>query len=317
MPRDSKRRAAEGSRRFYITVGLVAVVAIIGLFTILNQGGLSSPVGIETDSALATSAAYTPTPHPELVGATETPSLPTQTLMPTPTFTIPPTVSVAPPPAQASAGETWTAPSDSMALVFVPAGDFIMGSPDSDQEAGSDEKPQHTVSLDAFWVDRTEVTNAMFARFVAATGYKTQAERQGWGKVFSLSTQNWEQVDGANWQHPRGPATTIEGLDDHPAVSISWNDANTYCHWVGRRLPTEAEWEKAARGGDGRNYPWGNQAASGNLLNFADRNLDQEWSDKNSDDGYEFTAPQRLHLLRKRCPEVPSPLLDHGDNPIR
>lgn len=295
MPRESKRRAAESSRRFYITVGLAAVAVAIGLFTTFNQGGLSSRAGLETDSALATSAAQTPTPPLTqtlaLPATTETPSLPTQTSTPSPTFTIPPTVSVAPPPAKASAGETWTSPSDGMALVFVPAGEFLMGSLDSDQAAGSDEKPQHTVSLNAFWVDRTEVTNAMFARFVVATGYKTEAERQGWGKVFSLSEQEWGEVDGANWQHPRGSTTTIEGLDDYPVVSMSWNDANTYCQWVGRRLPTEAEWEKAARGTDGRNYPWGDQAPAGNLLNFADRNLAQDWSDKNADDGYEFLAP--------------------------
>jgi len=294
MRRGSKQRAAEGSRRFYITVGLVVIAVLIGLSAILNQGGLTSRAGLETDSALSTSAAQTPTPPPTETPipptATETLALPTQTPLPSPTLTIPPTVSVAPPPAKASSGEQWISGSDGMALVFVPAGKFLMGSLDSDPQADSDEKPQHTVSLDAFWIDRTEVTNAMFARFVAATGYETDAEREGGGKVFGLSDQKWEQTAGADWRHPRGPATNIDGLDNHPAVSISWNDANTYCQWAGRRLPTEAEWEKAARGPDGRKYPWGDTAPAGNLLNFADRNLDQKWSDKTADDGYEFTA---------------------------
>ena len=144
-----------------------------------------------------------------------------------------------------------------------------MGSADSDSEAGSDEKPQHKVTLDAFWIDRTEVTNAMFAKFVAATSYKTDGEKAGKGFVLNLTSGQWEEMAGADWQHPRGPGSDLAGLDQHPVVQVSWNDATAYCAWAGRRLPTEAEWEKAARGTDGRKFPWGNQNVAGDLLNFS------------------------------------------------
>ena len=198
------------------------------------------------------------------------------------------TLVVAPPPASASAGDTWTSPGDGMVMVYVPAGEFTMGS----NTEGDDEKPVHTVALDAFWIDRTEVTNAMFARFVADTAYKTDAEKNdGSAHVFDTSAKDWSLMRGANWQHPRGPSGDLSGLDNHPVVQVSWNDATAYCQWVGRRLPTEAEWEKAARGTDGRTYPWGNQKPAGNQLNSADKNLDVDWADKNVNDGYQFTAP--------------------------
>ena len=144
-------------------------------------------------------------------------------------------------------------------MVHVPAGEFLMGSTDSDSQAASDEKPQHKVNLDAFWIDQTEVTNSMFARFVSAKDYKTDAEKLGSGYTFSGTA--WSDVKGADWQHPGGPSTNIRGLDNHPVVLVSWNDAQAYCEWAGRQLPTEAQWEKAARGTDGRIYPWGNQTA--------------------------------------------------------
>jgi len=194
-------------------------------------------------------------------------------------------------PTPSGIGSTWTSPADGMGLVYVPAGEFTMGSAGSDGDADDDEKPQHKVYLDAYWIDRTEVTNAMFAQFVAAAGYKTDAEKAGKGYVFNPTSKGWEETAGADWQHPRGPGSDLAGLDAHPVVQVSWNDAAAYCAWAGRRLPTEAEWEKAARGTDGRKFPWGNQTVAGDLLNFADRNLDVDWADKNVDDGYQFTAP--------------------------
>ena len=188
-------------------------------------------------------------------------------------------------------GSTQVSPVDGMILVYVPAGEFLMGSADSDSDATSDEKPQHKVTLDAFWIDRTEVTNAMFAEFVAASGYKTDAEKAGKGAVYNPTAKSWEETAGVDWQHPRGPGSDTAGLEQHPTVLMSWNDAAAYCAWAGRRLPTEAEWEKAARGTDGRKFPWGNQDVAGDLLNFADRNLEADWADKNINDGNQFTAP--------------------------
>jgi formylglycine-generating enzyme required for sulfatase activity len=192
---------------------------------------------------------------------------------------------------------------DGMVQVYVPAGEFLMGSTREDinailetcthcrREWFDDEQPQRKVYLDAYWIDQTEVTNTMFAKFVAATGYRTYAEKVGAGIVLRMGTKEFRMTKGADWRHPRGPHTSIEGLENHPVVQINQNDAKAYCAWAERRLPTEAEWEKAARGTDGRIYPWGNEPPTGELLNFADRNLNGNGSDNTQDDGYEFTAP--------------------------
>jgi formylglycine-generating enzyme required for sulfatase activity len=191
--------------------------------------------------------------------------------------------------AKPNPGATRIAEKDGMVMVYVPAGKFLMGSSDSDKQAYSDEKPQHEVYVDAFWIDQTEVTNAMFRRFVSTAGYKTEAEKvgSGWGWIGG----EWKEIKGADWQHPHGPDTNIVGLDDHPVVQVIWNDAQAYCQWTGRRLPTEAEWEKAARGTDGRKYPWGNDPITGTLLNFCDKNCEYSHKDGTIDDGYAYTAP--------------------------
>jgi serine/threonine-protein kinase len=166
---------------------------------------------------------------------------------------------------------------DGMIQDFVPAGQFSMGSDNYDAIMSA------PVSLDAYWIDQTEVTNGMFAQFVFATHYRTDAEKSGRGYVYQVSSDEVVKTIGATWQHPHGPASDLKGQEQYPVVQVSWNDAAAYCKWAGRRLPTEAEWEKAARGTDGQLYPWGNQAWAGNLANFMDKQLNPSYS---VDDGH-------------------------------
>ncbi len=181
-------------------------------------------------------------------------------------------------------GSTMTSEKDGMTLVYVPAGEFQMGS-----EQYDDEKPVHTVYLDAYWIDQAEVSNIQFGVFVEQSGYETDAEKNGESYVGS-----WSLVEGADWQHPQGPNSDILELSDHPVVHISWNDAQAYCEWVGRRLPTEAEWEKAAGWNEDTQsqmtYPWGDGLADGEA-NFCDVNCAFDHKDANYDDGYEETSP--------------------------
>ncbi len=121
------------------------------------------------------------------------------------------------------------------------------------------EGPPHRVRIKSFYLDVTEVTNAQFAKFAAATGYVTESEKQGSSGVFNPEVGEWSLVDGADWRHPTGPGSSIEGMDEYPVVQVSWDDASAYAAWAGKRLPTEAEWEYAARGDlDNALYPWGN-----------------------------------------------------------
>jgi len=176
-------------------------------------------------------------------------------------------------------------------MVKIPGGEFLMGA--SDNEGRADESPQHKVKINPFWMDATEVTNAQFEKFVKATGYITTAEiKPDWEElkkqlppgtpkpdesllvpaslVFTPTAtavplddvaQWWKWIKGASWKHPRGPESNIKGKENYPVVHISWDDANAYAKWAGKRLPTEAEWEFAARGGlVGKKYFWGNDA---------------------------------------------------------
>jgi formylglycine-generating enzyme required for sulfatase activity len=129
----------------------------------------------------------------------------------------------------------------------------------------------------------------MFALFVEATGYLTTAEIKGLSQIAMRG--QWGFQVGADWRHPTGLDSSIEGLGDHPVVHVSWEDAVAYCEWAGRRLPTEAEWEKAARGADERRFPWGNETVSGDLLNMADVTLNSHYSDFSVDDNWEHTSP--------------------------
>jgi serine/threonine-protein kinase len=134
---------------------------------------------------------------------------------------------------------------DGMTLVYIPEGEFLMGSADTDKLAQDIEKPQHSVFLDAYWIDQTEVTNKQYRPCIEAGVCQPPPFTTAWKSYLNDSE-----------------------FDDYPVVFVSWDDAQAYCSWVGRRLPTEAEWEKAARGADGRIYPWGDEAPNDDLLTF-------------------------------------------------
>jgi len=206
-------------------------------------------------------------------------------------------------------------------MVWIPGGEFTMGS--TDPLARQDESPRHRVRVDGFWMSVTEVTNAQFAEFVAATGYKTLAERPvDWEEmkkqvppgtpkpadamlepgslVFHPTSgpvslddffQWWSWMHGADWRHPGGPGTTIDGQDDLPVVHVAYRDALAYCEWAGLRLPTEAEWEFAARGGlDGEVNVWGGEPVDASRANV----WQGEFPAVNSaEDGFPRAAPVR------------------------
>jgi formylglycine-generating enzyme required for sulfatase activity len=198
-------------------------------------------------------------------------------------------------------------------MVWIPSGEFWMGS-----EVFADTQPVHRVRLDGFWMDTTEVTNEQFAEFVEATGYKTIAERQPDRKDFpGLDPKKklvpcapvfippkvcppgesgncdrwWKVVPGACWRHPEGPDSSIQGRAKHPVVQIAWHDAVAYAEWAGKRLPTEAEWEYAARGGlDRKPFYWGDELTPGGKW------MANIWQGKfpcenTLADGYRGTAP--------------------------
>ena len=198
-------------------------------------------------------------------------------------------------------------------MVWVPGGTFTMGS----DRHYPEEAPAHAVSVEGFWIDRTTVTNDDFAAFVKATGHATLAERPpdpdaypdarpellvAASSVFRTPRQPvdlrdpyqwWTWVPGADWRHPRGPQSSLKGLGDHPVVHVAYDDAAAYATWVGKDLPTEAEWERAARGGlEGAEYAWGDD------LTLGGRHMANVWQGEFPYenlvlDGWEYTAPAR------------------------
>jgi len=179
---------------------------------------------------------FTPTSLPTATSRpVNTPVPPTQTASLVPTQTEPPLLGI---------GSRWTSPIDGMLMLYVPAGDFSMG---TDVYDADDEKPAHVVHLSAFWIDQTEVTNAMYQLCVQA-------------KVCVAPTSSASYSYSSYYGNPQ--------FADYPIIFVSWVDARDYCSWAGKRLPSEAEWEKAARGDDGRTYPWGEDPPGPAMANY-------------------------------------------------
>ncbi len=238
------------------TISAIGAIVMIGMAVLAGIAVLAA-FGPKATPAEPFNAK--PTVPEKLAFAT---TAPMNTVVSTVTSIVTPSPTLIPTPA---IGSTRLSPRDGIVQVFVPAGPFTMGS-----AYESNEWPIHPVTQASFWIDRTEITNAMYAQCVA-------------DGVCALPNRLNSRTRDAYYNNPQ--------YSKYPVIYVSWDDANTYCRWAGRRLPTEAEWEKAARGTDERPYPWGKQSVRGDLANFADRNTSIDWADRSIDDGYGDTSP--------------------------
>lgn len=207
-------------------------------------------------------------------------------------------------PSSASTGAAVGASPSAHTWCDIPAGKFRMGTEDPHGYLGDGEGPIHDVSLPAYRISATAVTNAQFARFIEATGYRTTAEQFGNSFVFIgllpedfpptravAATPWWREVEGARWDRPEGPDSCIDDRLDHPVVHVSWFDAQAYAQWAGVALPTEAQWERAARGGrDGHHFPWGDEREPGgeHRMNVFQGTFPE---DNTAEDGFAGTCP--------------------------
>ncbi|MED5580315.1 MAG: formylglycine-generating enzyme family protein [Nitrospinota bacterium] len=169
--------------------------------------------------------------------------------------------------------------SDGSFLVFIPSGSFVIGSNNGD----GDERPKRQIYVNSFWIDQHELSVGKFARFVIQTRHQTTAERKGWSWVWDSSLKKgkgwWRKEKGVNWKKPQGISSDWKKMPDQPVSHVTWFDADSYCKWAGRELPTEAQWERAARGDEERMFPWGNER------NAKNANL------KGTKDGFDGVSP--------------------------
>ncbi|MBG0785459.1 MAG: SUMF1/EgtB/PvdO family nonheme iron enzyme [Anaerolineaceae bacterium] len=253
-------------------VGIIGLV-IIGLAIDIISGNFMN-MGKSGEGPLAIEKA-TPT-------QTSTPEI-TEVLIDTPTVSI-------------IENQTYFRKIDGMVMVLIPEGEFVMGLSETKidflinnicpycEKTWFSDSPSHVIYLNNFWIDQTEITNAMYQKYIDETGYVTQAELVGKGETF-----DGEGRIGSNWKYPLGPDRPIENWENYPVVQLTWQEALDYCMWAGGNLPTEAQWEKAARGTDERLWPWGNSIVDGTKANYLDSNWD--FGDQSSNDLFKFLAP--------------------------